>query len=689
MTSTGGRRGKLEGVNKALLPEFRLAPSDVERLGALLDETLVLRSHLRPSQWYESKMVMPASDTYPGPVRYDRTPYWAEPCDCFDPNHPALDITIVGPAQMGKSVMVLNAVIAYVIGQSPVNILFLTGHTDLSKDAMEKIDYVIKCCDLEALITPNVLKKRHSRTGDTADKKEFRGVSLKAGSITNHNLLRQNTARITLADDLDAGKLSKEETGSTISLIKGRVRSSEDRSKRGWISTPQVKGRSLIEVQWDKSDKRFWFVQCPHCGNSEKRIRLEWNVKMGEKDEAGIVWKLDALGRVDPKTVGYVCQLCGEFFTDRDKHALLNSGVWQPTQDWVEPYHYGYSVNGLYAPLGMTSWYHLAVRYHACNPPGAPRVDREYQTWQNIDYGWWYEEETEIPSGTELMKNRREYLRGKVPESVSEADGNGDIIALFLAADCNGKLNDARIDWSLYAISRSGPQYLVDYGSCGTFIPHQNALEKERTRRELWTYEKGRSNSVWTPFDALLGKIWETDTGRRMKIFMTGVDAKYLSENVWSYIDYCQHPIIGLMGDKEEEYVVHTPHLAIFKKSPSRNNLFMINVNMAKDNLANVMRLPWKKNTGENQPHQYLNFPADAQFDDFFSHFESESKRENEKGRFLWQKKGLTSQNHQFDCKIYTDAIQAIFLWLGFHKINKDGSWTWADYAKMIPQRKK
>lgn len=683
------KQKRIEGVNAALIPEFRLNDMELTRLEELLDSTLVLKSSLRPSQWYEEHMVMPSNDTFPGPARYNRTPYWAEPVDCFDPNHPAIDVSIMGPAQMGKSVMVLFAIVAYCISQNPVNILLLTGHSELSKGAMEKIDYVIKCCGLEHLITPNILKKRNNRSGDTAEKKEFRGAELIAGSITNHNLLRQNTARITLSDDLDAGKLGKEETGSTIGLIKGRTRASEDRSKRGWITTPQVKGRSLIEIQLDKSDKRYWFVQCPHCGTTEKRIRLEWFIQVDEKNTAGLTWKLDSLGRVDPKSVEYVCQLCAGSFGDKDKHELLNSGIWQPTQEWTEPYHFGYIINGMYAPHGMTSWYNMAVRWQACNPVGGARVERDFQTWQNIDYGDLYEEVTENPSAVEILKRVRAYTPGIIPEKVSEDDGNGDIVFLSLAADCNGKLNDARIDWEIRAVSRQGPVYSVQYGSIGTFIPNQNALEKERSQREVWSYEMGAPNSVWPVMDQLLEQVWKTDTGRGMKIYFAGIDCGYLTENIFNYIDRRPNfPIIGLMGDKEKEFVAYTPNMPVFKKSTSRNNLFMLNVNMIKDNMANKMKLKWAKDSGEPQPHQYMNYPK-YDYDKYFSHLESESKRENDKGKFLWQKKGPTSQNHFWDVAGYQDGIQAVFLWLGFHKVNKDGSWTWADYARMVPVRKK
>lgn len=676
------------------MDSISISEIELYSLEEILKATLVLKSNLKPSEWYESRMIMPANDPFPGPVKFSRTPYWEEPFNCIDPNHPALNVTIMGPAQMGKSMMVLNAIIAYIISENPVNILFLTGHSDLSKEAMEKIDFVIKCCGLDHLITPNVLKKKNNRSGDTAAKKEFRGADLKSGSVTNHNLLRQNTARVLLSDDLDAGKLGKDETGSTIGLINGRAKASEDKSKKYWVSTPQVKGRSLIEIQFNKSDKRYFNLMCPHCGNSEKRIVLQMPFKVDSGDMAGLTWKLDNIGRVDPKTVGYICQLCANLFTDKNKHELLNTGIWVPTCEPLEYFHYGYSINGLYAPTGMTSWLSLASKYVACYPPGLPRIERDYQTFINIDIGELYEELSESPEATDLMKNCRTYEVGVIPESTSEADGNGDIILLQLACDCNGTLNDARIDYEIKAFSRKGASYSVQYGSLGTFIPNQSAEQKANTTREKWTYEMYRENSVWKLLDEVLGKTYKTDTGREMKIYISGIDVGHLTDNIYNYIDKSNFRIIGLMGDKEHDYVLYAPNKKIFTKASSNSNMYLLNVNMIKDDLAGRMRLKWDKQNDSSQPHLFLNYPQYS-FDGFFKQYESEHKVEKQVGRqlkFMWTKKSPTHQNHFFDCCVYHIGLLDILLdaLLSAHaKKNPEITISWASFSKMIPLRQK
>lgn len=610
--------------------------------------------------------------------------------DCSDPNHPARDITIMGPAQMGKTIMVLNPVIGYTIAMDPCNCMFLTGHAELSDEASAKLDFMIQNCGLQPLIMPSVMKLKNNRTGDTLKKKEFRGGDLKMGSVTNHNLLRQHTIKKSITDDLDAAKMKKTETGSTVEKVKSRTKAHEHDCKRYWVSTPQIMGHSNIEAQLNLSDRRRWMVECPKCasrgGERIIDLRMPFQVVEGADGMAGLTWKLDGLGRPDPASVGYICQLCGEWFSDRGKKELLLSGKWVATQEASELYHQGYEINGLYAPHGMTSWYTLAAKWVQFNPPGAPRKEAEWQTYLNDDVGVLYEPPTDTPKATELMKMCRDYKIGVIPESVSESDGNGDIILITCAMDCNGLLNDARIDYEIRAWSRGGQKYSVKAGSLGTFIPRQSAIQKENTVRQRWSYETGRENSVWKLVDELLGTPIDTDTCRKMSIFITGLDAGYLTDHVFNYIDRSQFSVIGLMGDKENELVRVTENMPVFVRAKSRHNLYMLNVNMIKDDVANMMRLPWDRTKGEKQPHQFMNFPQYG-YKEFFAHYESEERRENDKGYFGWQKKGPSLDNHMFDCAIYNEAVKEILLWRVFKEGMKRQSWTWKDFADACAPR--
>jgi phage terminase large subunit GpA-like protein len=659
-----------------------------EKIDELLDGCLLYRSNLKPAEWYEANMVMPAGSAFPGPIRYAKTPFWKEIVNCADPNHPARDITLMGPAQMGKSAMVLNPVVGYTISENPGNLLFLTGHTDLTKKAVVKLDHMIDNCGIRKLIRPTIVKARNNRTGDTAMEKEFRGGIMIAGSITNHNLMRQNDIMISIADDLDAGEMDKKDTGSTVDLIKGRTKAFENKCKRYWVSSPQIKGRSLIESQFNMSDKRYYFIPCPCCGDM---ITLKLKVQIDGKPEAGLTWKLDNLNRVIPESVGYICQSCGGFFDDRKKTEWLNEGEWKPTAEAQELYHYGYHITGLYAPHGMTSWFTLAEKYQLCYPVGAPVRKGKLQTFLNIDIGDVYEDTTEEIKATNLQKNIRAYEVGIVPEKISENEGCGKIVLLTCACDLNGTVDDARLDYEVVGWSENGSSWSITHGSVGTFVPGLTRSERAEEERDKWTYDHGKANSVWPEFERILDTVYNTDTGRKMRAFMVGVDTGHYTLQAYTYIENSRHNVVGLKGkdiDKFKKFGIDT---ANFKPSKERSNLYLVEVGAVKDDMAERIGLRFNPDLDNEQPSGFMNFPTPSGgkylYSNYFAHYEAEHRvtesKDGEPIAAVWKKKHALIQNHMFDCGVYNMVLKDVFTYIVCREL-KIKNYGWKDAVDVV-----
>lgn len=666
-----------------------LTESEIESLCDLNNETVTSNIIIEPSKWYESKKILMAGGSaIPGYVSYKNTPYWEDPVNCISQFHPARDITIMGPAQDGKTFMVLEPMIGYTIECNPGNILHLTGNSDLSPDASLRVETMIHNCKIHHLIRPSTQGIVKGRTGDTAIRKEFPDGIYRVNSITKKNALRQNDIAVLIIDDTDAAKKTDAKVGNLRDTAKGRTKAFEWKCKRVYTSSPEILENSFIWESWQLSDKRLYYIPCPYC---QELIHLEAEFAKDNHDKSGLYWELDEYGRVDPKTVCYICQVCGGRFDEKDKLKWMSAeygAKWKPTCTPKELYHYGFKKSAFYAPPGMTSWYTIACGYLDCNPPGLPRLETKWQTFLNITMGEPYSPPTEAPDATDLIRKVRSYEIGIIPEAISEKDGNGDILLLLWNADCNGVLNDARIDWQVTAVSRNGATYSVDFGSFGTFIPNQSLLQKSEDRREKFSYERDVSNSVWKLVHQKLDQVFKTDTGRFMKIAVSGIDCGYLDSHIFNYIDKSQFVIFGLMGDKENAFVSQQLNLPLFKQASSRHNLFMCNVNAAKDIVANRMKLPWDMRNDSSQPHEFMNFP-NYPSDRFFSHFESETRRINDKGNYMWQKKSPTSQNHQWDVFVYFVITLQLYLWKFFKKGLKEEVFNWAEYAKLCPQRKK
>ena len=634
----------------------------------LIDAADYTVSNVKPSKWAEDNRIMTTEvSPFPGKFKFTKTPYLREPLDCLSPDHPARKIAFMKGAQIGFSTGVLENGIGYIISENPGPILFLTGHSDLAEEAMNgKIDQMIDSCGLRNLIRPNVLRKKNQRTGDTSKSKEFPGGNLVAGSAGNHKLLRQRSVRYGFVDDFDAAKKSTKESGATTEMIEQRFAAYYDIMKLVYISTPEVKQTSNIEPVYLLGDQRKYFVPCPKCGDS---ITLEWTIKVGDK-VAGINYEIDDKGRVVKGSVGYVCQSCFEKFTDRHKYQMLLDGNWRPTAEPSEEGYYSYHINALYAPPGMYDWEHYVKQYMNANPVNGPQDAKKMQTFVNLVLGETYEEKGEAPKANQLSKNIRGYERGTVPELICSNDENGEIVLLTCAADLNGKIDDARLDYEIVAWSENGPSYSIDHGSIGTFKPNQTQTQKDKDDRLHWTYRMGEPNNIWDVFKEVILKKYETDNGGKIKIAITGVDTgnTYLGQ-AYNFVESMNGvaQVYGIKGKDEFSYRrigVDTP---IFKKGRERSDLFIVEVNQIKDEIAQKMKLRWEE--GNSQPSGFMNYPVPSgnayTFNTYFSHFQAEHRiLETTSGgegvKFVWKKINSAAQNHLFDCYGYNVALREI-----------------------------
>lgn len=663
---------------------------NVDEAFDIYKSTVILKENILPSEWYErKKILLDSSAAIPGYFTYHNTPYFREIVDCFSPYHPATDVTIMGPLQDGKTFTVIEPIVGYTIEMCPGNILHLTGNSDLSPDASLRIDQMIDNCHIRHLIEPSTNQIKQSRTGDTAIRKEFAGNCVyRVNSITKKNALRLNDIYLLIVDDTDAAKLVDGKVGNLRKTAKGRTAAFEWKAKRLYVSSPESMVGSFIYDSYQLSDKRVYEIPCETC---HEMIALDFNIKIDDKNYAGLHWELDNFGRAIKSSVHYVCQLCGSGFTEKNKLKFMNDGKWRPTCEPKEMHHYGYHKNALLKPPGMTSWHTIITDYILCNPPGQPRIEEDFKVWTNTMMAMPYEEPSIQLTATEIMKNCRSYEIGVIPEALSISDGNSDIIWLQWVADCNGNVDDARIDWQLKAYSRAGPAYSVCFGSFGTFIPNQSVEAKARSPRQKWSYERRVENSVWKLVDEFHAKRFKTDTGREMKINFSGIDAGYLDDLVFLYINSSNLKIVGLMGDKETDYIVGSAADRTFKKSTTRGNLYMVTVNMIKDDFAERIKLKWDKRYDKMQPHLYLNYPQYG-YENFFIQYEAEEKKEkmvNGKLKYIWEKKSRTHQNHFFDTDIYSIALIDIMLYLLFDKASKKAghNYGWEHFAALCPRR--
>lgn len=648
----------------------------IDQFKNIIESGKVSISNIKPSDWVEQNVIM--GKPFPGPYRYSRTPFWREIIDCFAQDHPMRWIAIKKGAQIGASSGVLIPVQLWMIKNDPSNTYFLVGSPNLIEKATEKLDIGIDNAGLRKFIKPQVMRKRSQKSGDTNNKKEFSGGYIHIGSANNHKDIRDVSLKYGLFDDWESVKGKSKESGNTAKLLEQRFAAYQDVHKIAYVSTPELEEHSNIEQVYLLGDQRKYLIPCPCCGDY---IELLWVTEGG-----GITWKLDDNGKVISESVGYICQSCGGFFDDKNKHELLNHGYWKPTAEPSKPGYYSYHISSLYAPIGMYDWEHYVNDYLEANPEGQPRNEDLWKTFVNVVLGETYKNPTVELKANQLQKNVRNYDIGTVPEKMSITDGNGKIVLLTFACDLNGKVEDARLDWEIVGWSENGTSYSISHGSIGTFIPNESG-KKNKVVRETWTYEHNKQNSVWPELNTILNADYLTDTGRKMKILISGIDTGYCELQAFTYIDNSNLWVVGLKGEKEDKYVNRHIEQSNFKVGQSRSKLFMVRVGRIKDNLAALMKLKWDSGNDEVQPSGFMNFPTPGGgkylFQNYFSHFEAEVRKVDNEGNYIWEKKTATAQNHLFDCRIYNMVLKEIIT----HEICKQfkiPSYTWNDFVGII-----
>jgi len=653
----------------------------INKLIKLFNSIKTDRMLLSPSQYAERYRTLTSEvSTITGKFKYNLTPYLREIVDTLSSYHPAKVIGIMKGAQIGFTEGVIINGILWMIANNPGNCLFLSANDDLSKEIIEgRLDQGLHSCNIQHLIRPNTIRKRNQRTGDTSKYKEYAGGRLYAGGLNSiDKLARQRSIKYGFFDDWDAAPIIDKEQGSLFELIQQRFSTAAKSMKQYYISTPETRP-SNIEKVYLMGDQRKWHVPCPKCGTY---IEILWN-KQKDGETIGIYFEKDGAGKLIESSVGYICQECGGFFKEKNKYDINLVGKWIPTAESIREGYYSYHIPCFPSAPHMYNWTDYAYKWIDIWKDGNESKSKR-KVFRNQVEGFPWEESIQSIKKNRLIKNSRKYETGIVPNNLSKKDGNGNIILLTCACDLNGIIDDARLDYDIFAWSENGSIYSIDQGSIGTYQPKSN------TDRPMWTYRNEHPNNVWDYlFNEIISKTYYTDDDGERKIIITGIDTGYYTHYAYGFID--QHPglIIGLKGKQDDKYVKYNKDLAFFKPARERANLYILESDSLKDRLAEMIKLMWTD--GTNQPAGFMNFPiptGEKYTSKYFEQYEAEEKRieENDDGEVIgwkWKKKYITAHNHFFDTAVYNLALKEIITTKILKEMGvKNG--TWFDFVNII-----
>ena len=237
-------------------------------------------------------------------------------------------IVFMTGAQIGKTEIINNA-IGYYISQDPSPILVVQPTLDMSKMwSNDRLAPMLR--DTPAL--KNAVKDPRSRdSGNTLLQKSFVGGYIAMVGANSPAGLASRPVRCVFFDEVDRFPHSAGTEGDPIDLGRKRTSTFTYNRKIVMVSTPTNKGASRIELAYEESDQRQYYVPCHDCGHKQM---LKWSQVQWEKDQ--------------PETANYICEGCGSVWDDADRYRAVRAGEWVAQN----PEHKiaGFHLSGLYSP---------------------------------------------------------------------------------------------------------------------------------------------------------------------------------------------------------------------------------------------------------------------------------------------------------------------------------------------------
>lgn len=563
----------------------------------------------------------------------EQTPYIVEPLDSMISGSGVNEIAIRKSAQTGFTTMLLAAA-AYIIDRDPCRAMIVQPTSgalaDFNKD---KLTPTLE----QSPVLAAKIKSQTSRSGDasTVTSKRFQGGSITLAIANSAADLRSKTVKVALCDEIDEYPDDLDGQGDPMAMIEARQESflMSGEWLRVYVSTPTIKAASRIDAQWERSDKRYWHMPCPGCG---EMFRFEF-------DRKHFRFKADW-----PHEAHYATPCCGTVIEDADKVTVMKRGRWiatEPRPGAIRGYHFD-ALASPFVPFDK-----IASRFI-----GAEGDPMKMKAFYNLTLGLAYEMKGDAPDHVRLMERRDKGLqRGRIPARGLVLTGAADV-------QMNG------IWYEIIAWASNRENWTVDAGyiAGATDDPHGGAFVRlEEIRQQQWPDAFGGARTV----DSF------------------GVDSGYRSHVVYTWVrgKAATFALDGRDGWSKPAIGAPSPVDINFNGQRIRRGAMVWGVGTwpLKGVIYADLRKEGVAAGKEVDPAGYCHF-GDWIDEVYFRQITSEYlTNENYRGRVrrVWKVRN-GEENHLFDCRVYNYALAD---YLGVSRMTAD-QWAVLASRRGVPQ---
>lgn len=563
------------------------------------------------SEWSDRyRFLGSKSSSEPGKWRTSRTPFLREIMDSLSPQSPVKHIVFMKGAQVGGTECGNNW-LGYCMDIAPGPFLFVQPTVDMVKRlTRQRIDPMIAD-------TPRLAEKigdQKSRdTSNSMFSKDFPGGILLLTGANSAVGLRSMPARYLFLDEVDAYPGDVNGEGDPVNLAIARTRTFRNR-KILEVSTPKIEETSRIKRSFDRSDKRYYHIPCPHCRHKQKLVF------------ANLKWSND-----DPTTAKYMCESCGTLIEEHHKTWMMaeeNGAEWVPENPDVTDVR-GYHLNSLYSPIGWFSWAEIVDKWLK-----AKKILSELKEFVNTVLGETWVEDSDAPDWEVLYRKRETYRLNVAPEGV-----------LFITAGVD--IQRDRIEVEILGWGRNFETWSIDY----------RVFPGDTSQDEVW-------KRLW----ALRDEKWKSahPDGGEFKLSQMAVDSSDQTAIVYNQVRLQADSRIMAVKGMSDTFmqIVGSPKVVDIDfngKTIYRGVQFWpVGVSMIKTELYGWLRQLPPLNEGDPYPTGYCHHPEYSE--DYFKQITAEKKvRKVVGGRstVVWQK--VYERNEALDTRVYNRAAAFVF----------------------------
>ncbi|MFA5262034.1 MAG: phage terminase large subunit family protein, partial [Candidatus Omnitrophota bacterium] len=555
---------------------------------------------LTVSKWADNNRVLSReSSAEPGQWMTERAEYQRGIMDAV--NDPAVeDVVVISSSQVGKTES-LNNIIGYFIEQDPSPLMVVQPTLEMAHTwSKDRLSPMLR----DTPVLNRKVKNARSRDSEnTILSKIFPGGNLTISGANSPATLAGRPKRIVIGDDVDRWPASAGTEGDPVKLLFKRTTAFWNR-KRILFSTP-TNQNSRIQKAFNETDKRYYFVPCPKCG--EYQI-LKWKDKVTGKYH--VKWEKDKHWKHLPGTAYYECFHCVTHLTDADITWMVRRGEWRATAPFNGKA--GFSLNEIYSP-----WVKLAET--VANFIEAEKDPELLKVWVNTALGEIFEERGDAPQWERVFMRRERYEIGKIPSG-----------GLLLVAGAD--VQKDRIEVEIVAYGRGRQSWSIDYRIISGDVSGGEPFKE---------------------LDALLAERFPHELGGSACIRMLAIDSGYETQAVYNWVRrYPPNRVMAIKGQQSLSGVLGMPRLVDIlidgKKYERGMKYWPVGVSVLKTELYGLLRLD--KPT-ESFPDGWCHFP---EYDEEYFKGLTAEEMVIIGRRFEWRK--IRERNEPLDARNYARA---------------------------------